>query len=79
MKSVIYRFREFRIMPNSRPEAEPWTFAMECTECGKSSDQQTGHAPSLGWVTEHLKTNPDHLDYRERITRPYRAVPGAWQ
>ncbi len=34
---------------------------------------------SVAWTVTHLKASPDHLDYREHITRPYRFEPELWR
>lgn len=76
-----YRFREHTLGPDRRPEAEPHTFTMRCADCGATgptvTDGEDGDGTS--WAAAHLKANPDHLNYREHITRPYRAEAGAWQ
>lgn len=78
MSRMAYRFREHRIEPNCESNAEPWTFAMQCAKCGESSPAGDKVDESQQWAVAHLKANPDHVDYREHVTRPYRAVPGAW-
>ncbi|WKX68878.1 hypothetical protein [Streptomyces sp. XD-27] len=78
MTRKTYRFREYVITPDTRPEAEPHTYAMTCTACHtvgpRSEDMDEAHA----WAARHLKANPEHLTYREHITRPYLAKPGKW-
>lgn len=75
MTRAVYRFREYRISPDLRPEADPITSAMECKTCNESGPAGEGTT----WSATHLKAHPDHLEYREHITRPYWAEPGAWQ
>ncbi|MFJ6748260.1 hypothetical protein ACIQNI_08725 [Streptomyces sp. NPDC091266] len=78
MNRSTYRFREHRITPNCEPDAEPWTFALACAGCGESSPAGEEVDASQTWAAAHLKANPGHVDYREHVIRPYRAVPGAW-
>jgi len=79
MTRAAYRFRAFTIGPNLEPDAEAWTFAMQCTTCHESSEPSQEIQDAQDWAEAHLKANPDHRHYREHVTRPYRAVPGAWQ
>ncbi|WP_438874171.1 DUF7848 domain-containing protein [Streptomyces calidiresistens] len=30
-------------------------------------------------ILDHLRRHPEHLSYREIVTRPHRAVPGEWR
>lgn len=78
MSRATYRHRAFRISPDHEPDAEPWTFTMQCAVCDASSPTGEDVGPAQDWATQHLKTKPEHLSYRETITRPYRAEPGAW-
>lgn len=79
MTRAVYRFREYAISPDQRPEAEPVTAAMQCKACGEASEETEEFADGTAWAVRHLKTNPGHLEYREHITRPYRFEAGAWQ
>ncbi|MFY1676576.1 MULTISPECIES: hypothetical protein [unclassified Streptomyces] len=79
MTRAVYRFREYTIGPDLRPEAEPTTSAMRCMTCGETSGRAEESDDGTAWAVKHLKANPDHLEYREHITRPYRFEPGAWQ
>jgi hypothetical protein len=76
---ATYRFREYTILPDKRPEAPPITFEMECGTCNASSPVTEKAEDGTQWATEHFKANPDHEEYREHITRPYRCEPGEWQ
>lgn len=38
--------------------------------------RDAGQGPA--WAVRHLKANAGHLDFRERVTRPYTFEPGAW-
>lgn len=73
-----YRHREFHIEPDREPDAEPLTFTMHCAVCGASSPIAFSAKRSVDWIARHLKSRPQHLTYREAISRPYRAVPGSW-
>ncbi|MEO3751136.1 hypothetical protein [Streptomyces sp. B6B3] len=79
MSRATYRFREYGIVPDERPEAEAWTYTMQCTACGVTGPTGTHPGQVTVWAAEHLKANRDHLSYREPITRPYRAEARAWQ
>ncbi|MGA4844498.1 hypothetical protein [Streptomyces sp. G45] len=72
-------YRTYTLAPNTDADAEPWTWWRECTRCGAASAPSGLGADGEEWTFAHLRANPAHLDYREHITRPYRAVPGAWQ
>ncbi|WP_228452564.1 DUF7848 domain-containing protein [Streptomyces alkaliterrae] len=80
MTRATYRFREYRIQPDLRPGAEPIASAMQCKTCEEVSER-TEDFPggAVAWAVRHLKSNPEHLEYREHITRSYRAEPGAWR
>ncbi|NSC23084.1 hypothetical protein FM076_18745 [Streptomyces albus subsp. chlorinus] len=79
MTRATYRFREHAIRPDLRPEAEPILSAMQCKSCGDTSEKTEEFEDGTAWAAKHLKANPDHAEYREHITRPYWAEPGAWQ
>jgi hypothetical protein len=76
---ATYRFREHTIVPDERPGAEPWTFAMQCVTCGETGPEYQVPEEVTGWAAGHLRANPGHLAYREHVTRPYRVEAGAWQ
>ena len=77
--STAYRFRRFGIVRDAEPDAEPHSYALECAVCAdtglRSDDPGTAHE----WIPAHLRAHPEHLTYREHVTRPYRAVPGEWR
>jgi hypothetical protein len=79
MTRATYRFREFRLIPDTEPDAEPLTFALQCAVCEQSGEPGPDQGDAHGWATSHLKTHPEHYTYREIITRPRRFAPGAWQ
>ncbi|WP_063784186.1 hypothetical protein [Streptomyces sp. SBT349] len=74
-----FRFREYTIVPDTEPDAEPWIFSFECVVCEEEGPENASQEEALSWTLVHLKAYPEHLSFRERITRPYRAVPGRWQ
>lgn len=78
MSRAIYRHRSSRITPDVEPDAEQWTFQRQCAVCDASSEPAEDLEQAEDWNETHLKANPDHLTYRETITRPNRAEPGAW-
>ncbi|UED87426.1 hypothetical protein [Streptomyces profundus] len=53
------------------------SFVMECVACGffgpKGQDAEDG----AEWAGQHLALHPDHLAYREHVTRTYRFEAGA--
>lgn len=73
-----YRHREFGIEPDVEPDAEPITYTMCCCVCGASGPPTLDPQVSASWISIHLGRAAEHLTYRESVTRPYRAVPGAW-
>ncbi|WP_323375756.1 DUF7848 domain-containing protein [Streptomyces alkaliterrae] len=75
---AVYRFREYRVEPDTEPDAEPVTFTMSCAVCEASGPTESDTSSAARWIPAHLKQEPEHLTYREHITRPYRAVPGPW-
>ncbi len=79
MTRATYRFREHTLTVDDRPDAEPLRHSMECKACGEISDASENPEDGSDWAVGHLKSNPGHLDYRARITRPYRFEPGEWQ
>ncbi len=76
---ATYRFREFRIAPDGEPDAEDVTFAAQCAVCGECGRPGTDPSGARQWIVRHLSAHPEHYSYRELISRPYRAVPGAWR
>lgn len=79
MTRATYRFREFTIRPDLRPESEPIMSTMQCKTCDESGPTAEEFEGGTAWAAKHLKANPDHLEYREHITRPYHFEAGAWQ
>ncbi|WP_255952219.1 DUF7848 domain-containing protein [Streptomyces odontomachi] len=74
----VFRSQEHAVGPDYRPEAFLVTYTMYCGTCGAMGPTVEDGEDGMAWAVEHFKDNPTHLDYRELITRPYRAVPGAW-
>jgi hypothetical protein len=79
MTRATYRFRDCTIRPDLSPEAEPITSAMRCKTCNESGPTTEDFEDGTTWAAQHLRANPEHLEYREIITRPYRFEAGAWQ
>lgn len=75
MSRGSYRFRQHTL---SQDPQEPIVHTMACKQCGASGSDSEEPRDGTEWATAHLKGNPDHLTYRETITRSYRAVPGEW-
>ncbi|WP_431041409.1 hypothetical protein ACQUSR_05585 [Streptomyces sp. P1-3] len=78
MTRETYRFREYLITSDTEPDAEPYTYAMTCAVCEEMGPRSEEMADAHEWAERHLKANPEHLTYREHITRPYLAKPGKW-
>ncbi|MFM9368052.1 hypothetical protein [Streptomyces sp. Da 82-17] len=74
--TATYRFREYTIRPDDEPDAEPHTYAMQCAVCETSGSPSNESPDPTSWAFEHVREYPEHLTYREIITRPYHAVPG---
>lgn len=73
-----FRFREHTLGPDRRPEAAPVTYEMHCASCYAAGPVSTNAEDGTTWAVEHMKKNTEHLDYREHVTRSYRAEAGAW-
>ncbi|WP_330338762.1 DUF7848 domain-containing protein [Streptomyces sp. NBC_00557] len=65
--------KEWTLQPDREPDAEPATYAMQCSVCGDNSPPSVDFAEPQSWVFEHGGRNPSHHTYREIITRPWRA------
>jgi hypothetical protein len=74
----VFRLREYTLGPDRRPDAMPVMFEMHCASCYAVGPVSTDGEDGTAWAVAHLKANPGHLDYREHVTRSYRAVAGAW-
>lgn len=74
----IFRYREWNIHPDEEPGAELLTFSMECAVCAQYGPGEDTSEDALTWAAKHLTAHPEHLTYRERVTRPYKATPGGW-
>lgn len=77
MTRATYVYRELHVAPNREPDAEAITHCMECADCEEASFTAKDADGPLNWVFNHLKSHPTHLNYREHLTRPYRAEPRA--
>ncbi|GAB2881595.1 hypothetical protein GCM10022245_15910 [Streptomyces mayteni] len=51
---------------------------MECAVRDQYGPEEDTADAALDWTFRHLRHSPDHLTYRQRVTLPYRAVPGRW-
>lgn len=79
MPKSRYRFRQFALTRDEEPDAEPHAYAMQCAVCSESGPWSEDATRAHDWPPAHLRSHPQHLAYREYVTRPYRAVPGAWR
>jgi hypothetical protein len=77
--SGVFRLREQTLGPDRRPDAAPVTYEMHCASCYAAGPVSADGEDGTAWAMALLKAHPDHLDYREHITRSYRAVAGAWR
>ena len=75
MTRRTYRFRTYVL----RPDSEPRAFVMQCATCQATGPTSENPEDGTAWAADHLKAKPDHLAYRETITRPHRFEPGEWQ
>lgn len=78
MTRATYRFRDYTIRPDLRPDAEPITSTMQCRTCCQGGPQSEDFEDATTWAVSHLRANPEHLDFREVITRPHRFEAGVW-
>ncbi|WP_101255016.1 hypothetical protein [Streptomyces barkulensis] len=77
MTRSVYRFIRWRMSLNEEPDAEPMTYAMQCTLCGQHGPAGEDAEEARRWVFAHV-TKPEnrlHMTYREIITRPWVALP----
>lgn len=79
MSRRTYRFRNFHITPDLSPTAEPITHTVQCAACDETGPEASTSDSACAWIVVHLKAEPAHRRYRERISRPYRADPAGWQ
>lgn len=75
----VFRFREYTLGPDLRPDAQPVTYEMYCASCYVTGPISTDAEDGTIWALAHLKKNPSHLNYQEHVTRSYRAKAGAWR
>lgn len=75
----VFRFREYTLTPDRRRDAEPVMYQMRCASCDASGPDSADATDGTMWALQHLKRNPTHLDFREHVTRSYRAKAGAWR
>lgn len=79
MTRTSHRYREHTLRPDRHADAEPFTFTMQCAACEETGPTSTDAEDGTAWAAQHLKAKPQHLVYREHITRPYRFESGAWK
>lgn len=78
MSHTVYRLREYTVVRDQEPDAQPHTYALQCAVCAEGGPPCTDAHKAHAWVLIHLRARPRHLTYRELVTRPYRAIPGKW-
>ena len=74
-----FRFREFTLVPDDEPDAEPIEFAFQCAVCNMVGPTLTDAEKASEWSHDHLRDHPEHFTYRQITTLPYRMQPGEWQ
>lgn len=74
-KRQVFGFLEFTIGPDKEPDAEAFTYAMQCAVCNRRSPGTEDCARAQDWALRHTGRNRDHYSYREIITRPYLVRP----
>lgn len=79
MSRAVYRFRAYTVVPDTEPDAEPFRHRMQCAVCGATGPETGTAEVAARWALAHLRAAPEHVTCRELITRPYRAVLGAWR
>ena len=77
MSGRIYRFRNFALIPDNEPDAEPAEFAFQCAVCNEVGPTEEDREEVSRWTFQHLASNPEHYTYREILILPYRMQPGA--
>jgi hypothetical protein len=70
---TVILFGTWTLQPDSEPDAEPVTYAMQCAVCGRTSPAGEDFAQAQSWTFRHAGRHPSHHTYREVITRPWRA------
>ncbi|WP_432093679.1 hypothetical protein [Streptomyces sp. bgisy100] len=70
---TVIRRERWTLAPDREPDAEPFTFAMECAVCGERSLTGEEVTEAQDWSLRHAGRHPSHCSYRELITRPWRA------
>jgi hypothetical protein len=71
---AVLRFVAWTIAPHQEPDAKPIIHAMQCAACGEKSLPFEDIEPARLWALQHAGRTR-HDDYREGITRPWRALP----
>lgn len=79
MSRTRYRFRTYDVRADQEPDAEPITYGLRCSVCDAEGPVRECADEALAWIFEHVKSEPEHLTYRETIGRSYRAIPGDWR
>ncbi|MCT2592975.1 hypothetical protein LHJ74_28025 [Streptomyces sp. N2-109] len=67
--------RGWCVEPDTRPDAEPVTHAMQCTTCAKASAGFEDPEGARRWAGEHTGRLPTHRSYRQLTRRPWHTTP----
>ncbi|WP_455711308.1 DUF7848 domain-containing protein [Streptomyces bacillaris] len=57
-------------------DGEATSFVMECVTCGFFGPRGQDAEDGAEWAAQHRALHPDHLAYREHMTRAYRFEAG---
>lgn len=77
-RGATYRFREYRLVPDREPDAEPVLTAVQCCLCDERSRLAEDPEEGASWALDHLRRTPEHVTYRLLRATPVRAEPGPW-
>lgn len=73
-----FRYREFRLVPDREPDAEPTATAAQCCVCEQQSAFAEDPELAASWALDHLHRSREHFTYRVLTRRAVRAEPGEW-
>lgn len=66
---------DWTIERDPRPDAPTPTFQMRCRTCGRKSAASVDFGEVCAWQLHHATRYPDHRDFTETRTRPWRVLP----
>ncbi|WP_453058537.1 DUF7848 domain-containing protein [Streptomyces milbemycinicus] len=76
MTRAVHRFREFQLIPDTEPGAEPLTYVMQCAVCEQSGEPGDDQAAAHTWATGSRRVHgvPRHVGASGRQPRSRRAL-----